>query len=616
MVRKLLFVFIIFSVQFSHAQNKRANIWYFGTLAGIDFNSGSAVALNNSALITGEGTAVMCDTSGSLLFYTDGITVWGSNHIQMPNGFGLAGGSSSSQSALIVPDPGNSNQYYLFTVASDASGGLSFSLVDMTLNGGLGDITTKNSPLITPTGEKVTGFQKPGTNDIWIVTHEWGTANFYAYLLTAAGLNAPVISTCGQVHTGPDNAIGYMKISPAGDKLALAVSRNNNFELFDFNSSTGIVSNPIILPATFYTYGIEFSRDGKILYAAEFANKIYQFDLTLGSAAAIIASQLLILPTPVGIEIGSLQMAPDGKIYVCKNGSNFTGVINSPGTLGQGCNYVDNGFDISPNTGQEGLPNLVQSIFTEAPALPVAMFNTPDNHICPGTCTNFTNLSVNGVSYLWTFAGANPSTSVDVNPTNICYNTPGTYAVELITTNAVGSDTLSLNNFITVYPNPAPQGIAQIGDTLIANQGANSYQWYYGGNLIPGATNYFYVATASGDYNVVATDANGCEVEAAIFDVIAGMQSIVADHLSLVYPNPVIDKLTVNHYALTGTTVQVAIYNVLGERITSWQVQDIKTDFNIEVQSLSPGIYFLELTSAEKNYRLKFIKPTCPALLR
>ena len=120
-------------------------------------------------------------------------------------------------------------------------------------------------------------------------------------------------------------------------------------------------------------------------------------------------------------------------------------------------------------------------------SMPVALFNAP-NHICPGTCTNFNNVSINATSYLWTFAGANPSTSTDVNPSNICYNTPGTYSVSLIATNANGSDTLTLNNFITVYPYPPPQGISQSGDTLFANQGASSYQWYHGGNLIPGST--------------------------------------------------------------------------------------------------------------------------------
>ena len=143
--------------------------------------------------------------------------------------------------------------------------------------------------------------------------------------------------------------------------------------------------------------------------------------------------------------------------------------------------------------------------------LPVASF-IATNHVCPGTCTDFTNMSVNGTSFQWIFSGATPGTSTDPNPSVICYNTPGQYPVTLIATNAFSSDTLTLNNFMTVYPYPAPQGIMQNGDTLFANQGAVSYQWYHDGVIIPGATDYFYIASEGGDYNIVATDANNCEI--------------------------------------------------------------------------------------------------------
>ena len=120
-------------------------------------------------------------------------------------------------------------------------------------------------------------------------------------------------------------------------------------------------------------------------------------------------------------------------------------------------------------------------------ALPSSLF-TAQHILCPGSCTNYNNLSTNATSYLWSFPGGNPSSSTDANPQGICYNTPGHYAVTLIATNSFGSDTLSLNNYVTVYPFPAPQGINQSGDSLIANQGAVSYQWYHNGVLIPGAT--------------------------------------------------------------------------------------------------------------------------------
>ncbi len=240
-------------------------------------------------------------------------------------------------------------------------------------------------------------------------------------------------------------------------------------------------------------------------------------------------------------------------------------------------------------------------------SVPVALFNAP-NHICPGTCTDFNNISVNATSFLWMFQGANPSTSTDVNPIGICYNNPGTYSVTLIAYNATDSDTLTLNNFITVYPYPAPQGIYQGGDTLFANPGANSYQWYYGGNLISGATDYFYVASQSGDYSVVATDANNCEVEAVIFDIVAGLQQLLAVSTQLaIFPNPVSDVLEIKIHGgmvlKNVADVKIVIYNMLGEVVMSSVLQK-----EIEVRSIANGMYRIEVISGDKILRSKFVK--------
>jgi hypothetical protein len=74
-----------------------------------------------------------------------------------------------------------------------------------------------------------------------------------------------VTSAIGSTVNGADlNTIGYLKFSPDGTKLAQAVYGNNYFELFDFDKSTGEVSNPLLLTsynlATYGAYGVEFSR--------------------------------------------------------------------------------------------------------------------------------------------------------------------------------------------------------------------------------------------------------------------------------------------------------------------------------------------------------------------
>ncbi|MEO8086666.1 MAG: T9SS type A sorting domain-containing protein [Bacteroidota bacterium] len=233
---------------------------------------------------------------------------------------------------------------------------------------------------------------------------------------------------------------------------------------------------------------------------------------------------------------------------------------------------------------------------------------TATNEICPGTCIDFTNLSSNANSYTWFFTGSAINTSTDVNPQGVCYSNPGSFDVTLVASGVNGNDTLVLLNYITVFPYPPPQGIVQSGDTLFANQGAVSYQWYHDGNIIPGATSYFYIATGSGNFNVVATDVNGCEVEAAIFDVTAGFtQTSSAGKEVRVFPNPAKEFLSLT----ADFNIQcVSIFNYLGEKLLREEFNPtnnaMKTE--LDIHSLTDGIYLLEVTGIEKNFYLKFLK--------
>src|SRR5215471_4187140 len=172
MRRYLSLLLLLLSTQFLHAQNE-ANIWYFGNFLGLDFNSGSPVPLNNGALSTIEGVATISDHNGNLLFYTDGIKVWNRNNIQMPNGNGLLGNPSTTQSAVIVPKIGDTTRYFVFTADQVAGpNGLHYSVVNMTLDNGNGDVETKNIPLTTNITEKITAVRHCNNRDVWVIVHK------------------------------------------------------------------------------------------------------------------------------------------------------------------------------------------------------------------------------------------------------------------------------------------------------------------------------------------------------------------------------------------------------------------------------------------------------------
>ncbi|MEO8085674.1 MAG: T9SS type A sorting domain-containing protein [Bacteroidota bacterium] len=605
----LLFVFsTALNLEASYAQ-KEINNWCFPADAGMDFNNGSPLVFNTSMSTTyQEGCSSISDINGNLLFYTDGNTIHDKNNLIFPNGSMLIGSYTTSQGALIVQQPGSTAIFYVFTLdLQNGPNGLHFSTVDLNLNGGLGDVSVLNTPLSSGTifGEKMIGIRHTNNNDVWVVVHESFTDAFYSYLVTSGGVNpVPVITNVGQFWS-VNNDVGTMHCTLDGTRIAAALWGNlSGYELYDFDKSTGILSNPLYLTSPNYVnaYSVCFSPGGRYMYGGCYnTNLIYQFDL---QQAAPVGQ--LIANTPAAV--GDMQIGPDSNIYLVLTGWNYVSAIYDPDSAWAMCNYVQNAVNLNGGACSIGITNFVYPVYNQQP---LALFNGT-NHICPGTCTDFNNLSHNATSYLWTFQGANPGTSIDANPTQICYNTPGNYTVSLIASNAIGSDTLVLNNFITVYPYPSPQGISQGGDTLYANPGATSYQWFYGGNIIPGATDYFYVAAQSGNYNIVATDVNGCEVEAAIFDVAAEIQVAVSSSNEFeIYPNPVENKLMILDLNSNQEIINsILIYNALGERVVAvtLPVTNRLLHEGIDCRLLSAGMYWLEIKTGNHIFRTKLLK--------
>ncbi|TMU55656.1 T9SS type B sorting domain-containing protein [Flagellimonas algicola] len=449
---------LLFSV---HVQSQlEASIWYFGTNAGLDFRSGAPVALEDGELVTKEGCATISDPLGNLLFYTDGSTVWNRNHIIMPNGTGLLGNSTSSQSAIIVPKPNDSNIFYIITVSYEGvADGVNYSEVDMGLNGGLGDVTVKNVHLYGPSMEKLTAVEHANGRDIWVITHDWANADFLTYLVTPAGVNTtPVVSTVGMDLSGSLDttaAIGYLKASPDGTKVAVS-HRDAGSELLDFDTTTGILSNPILLTTEGMQYGVEFSPSSKILYLSPFTEFLYQYDLT---AADIPGSAININENNVGE--AALQLGIDGKIYATNFLRNTLSVIHDPNVLGLGCNYEFAAIDLGSGEAFWGLPPFIQSFFF--------ISDIQADNLCLGDTTEFSiNVSEPIVSISWDFGDGN--TSTDENPTHT-YTFPGNYTVSVTVTTASETQVETRDIVISEVPVANP-----VTDPVVCNA-TNTYNF-------------------------------------------------------------------------------------------------------------------------------------------
>ncbi|HEY6504611.1 MAG TPA: gliding motility-associated C-terminal domain-containing protein [Chitinophagaceae bacterium] len=511
------------------AQQQEANIWYFGRFLGMDFNGGAPVPLNDGLLNTTEGVATISDPNGNLLFYTDGITIRNRLHQVMPNGTGLFGNVSSTQSGVIVPWINDPTRYYVFTVdAQSGPNGLRYSVVNMTLAGGNGDVELKNVPLQSPVVEKVTAVKHCNNRDIWVLTHGSASDAYYAFLVTTAGVNAtPVISNTGSVLPGvvppsstDSSSLGYLKASPDGKKIA-AAHWTVNVDVSDFNNATGVVSNSYgLFSATdpyYLSYGVEFSPDSRLVYTTVFytdpanaqrRNALFQYDATLGSAAAVIASKQVISQNSDPIQTyAALQVAPDGKMYMAKNTYKHIASISNPNVYGPGCVFTTNAIQwtLASQSSSFGLPTFIQSYF-----YPLDSFTYVVN--CPGSTVNFNYTPPAGVSsVLWNFgdpaSGANNS-SVQNNPVHI-FSAPGVYNVELIKFTNCGPDTLRKQVSTSgISINLGPDTLVCGGSSVLLNSTAagstNTFLWQ------DGSTNPTFLATTAGLYWVQASNSMGC----------------------------------------------------------------------------------------------------------
>lgn len=367
----ILYACLSFITQLCFSQNE-ANIWYFGKNAGIDFNSGAPINRTDGTLNTFEGCATVCDSNGNLLFYTDGISIWNRKHKIMPNGNGLMGDKSSTQSATIVKKPNSTTNYYVFTV-DDVAGinGLRYSEVNMGLQAGMGDVNiNKNKPLVSPTCEKLVAIKHYNNKDYWIITQLFGASGFNSFLLTENGVStAGIYSNVGSLISDSLETPGYLKASVDGNKVVSAINLGNYIEIFDFNNSTGILTNPIKIKGfgsgSDGLYGVEFSPNGNVLYVSLYTPaEVYQLNLIGNSFAEIENSRLLISSIfSSSTTGGALQLGPDGKIYMARGFSEYLAVINNPNAVGPICNFESEGFFLGGKTCYFGLPNFSSSLF-------------------------------------------------------------------------------------------------------------------------------------------------------------------------------------------------------------------------------------------------------------
>lgn len=338
---KIIFFLLLSIACLSHSSiaQKENNVWAYGDHSGLDFNSGSPVYITTAA-DGREGTASVSDTDGKLLFYADGQNLYDNTHTLMPGSTGLFVNTSATQGTVIVPI--DKEQYYVFGVdgIENVQGRFFYHLVDMSLNGGKGDIVAgkKNILLADSMSEKIT--LAPTCDGIWLIVHHISQPQFYAYKILPSGtINPPVISVTDGISSSRIYAVGEMEMSNNYRMIAFSYA---GWILFNFDSKTGIVGKTPIMSCPGVSYGFEFSPDDSKLYVS--SETIVQYDLGLLPSAAAVTASKYVVASQVGtrdldsVYVG-LRLAPDKKIYFSSlSAPSYISCINEPNKAGVACN--------------------------------------------------------------------------------------------------------------------------------------------------------------------------------------------------------------------------------------------------------------------------------------
>ena len=144
-----------------------------------------------------------------------------------------------------------------------------------------------------------------------------------------------------------------------------------------------------------------------------------------------------------------------------------------------------------------------------------ATFEASNDILCLNDCIDFSNTTSGAfLNSSWILEGSSTQTSNATNAFNICYSTPGTFDVTLTVSEACGSNTITLVDFITVLDislptitADGPLSFCQGDDIILSTLSSGTLQWYENGNPMPGENGQSITVTSSGDYFV--TSANG-----------------------------------------------------------------------------------------------------------
>ncbi len=490
-----------------------------------------------------KGNSSISTHSGELLLVCNGKKIFGSDFQSINNG-SIEGNPGSAQSAIFVPlnfdkevsEDKVNHQFFVFTtdipnripIDDLRDKGLHYSLIEYNPNEGY-HMRKKNINLLPHCTEKIAAIKKKNSKGMWVIAHGWGDNNFYIYDATDTTTitTPPRVQSIGIVHNytaseidnpliyESQNSTGVMKISPNGTRLALALTGDGVVEIFDFNSETGTLSNPITLSPEgnnilLGAFGLEFSPEGEYLYVTATHsqqggiedNELIQLDIKNNTDASSILQSAVIINEDMGKDVQGLQLTTGRRILVSREGGAFLGRIDNPERKGALCNYHENAVEVNQAIGAKNLTTFPAN-FLDIPAFTHDM--KCYNDVTTFDVTN--SLNIDNIS--WDFGDSESSSELVglMHPTHV-YSQPGTYLVTM-DVEAAGVHYVYTDS-VTIHPLPQPD----LGEDkyLLSESAVRLYPGdFYAYDWVGlNSTDAAFYAQESGEYIVNVEDSNCC----------------------------------------------------------------------------------------------------------
>ncbi|MFY9307840.1 MAG: PKD domain-containing protein [Bacteroidia bacterium] len=426
-----------------------------------------------------EAIAHAEDNKGNILFFVNSNGVYNSKGELMQGSEEIFANPSSAE-INICHVPGDKNRYYVF-YNSELCSPLYYSIVDMQLNNGLGDVVKLNTPLDSMRmAEGIELIKRPCTNNYWLIAYECGKG-YKRYTIDEKGVSQGVPM---YAHAGPTIYVGRGELDYHNGRLGHSFSNSPVPLAFfcDFDELSGTICNPknIELPEGGNgVYGMEFSPDATKAYITEWYNNrtdnLFQYDFETGKVSSYYITSTRTDTSKIVAGPGQIELGADGRLYIPFDGGNQITVIENPNSSKPVFSRINTNSDLAL-----GVSDHIQSeIFKPSN-------NFTFERVCLSETTRFrfkpSDCTAQKAKLLWDFGDPEShkkNIATEASPGHY-YSKAGNYTVTLYVNDGAISDTISHTITISAIPkvNLGKDTSFCPGQSVTLNAGvADSYNW-------------------------------------------------------------------------------------------------------------------------------------------